>query len=91
MPDRYMTIGGVTVPEHAVREALTVLREAAGVMIRQPLSRAASPLAAMDYHAVARGEREAFPELVLPHGTHRSPTPHEKTAVIHHLERVLGA
>ena len=27
------------------------------------------------------------PRLVLPRGT---PTPHEKTAVIHHVQRILG-
>ncbi len=38
----------------------------------------------MDYHAIAAGaaERELFPELVLPHGTHGTPGPREKTAVI---------
>lgn len=91
MPGSYFTIGEVTVPEPAARDALTVLREAPGVMIRQPLSRAGNPLAAMDYHAVARGERELFPSLVLEPGTHRTPVPHEKTAVIHYLERVLDA
>ena len=59
-------------------------------MIRQPLSRAGNPLAAMDYHAIAAAERERFPELVLPGGTHGTPTPHEKTAVIHHLQRILA-
>src|SRR5262249_23299511 len=49
MPDRYVTIGGVTVTERAAREALMALREAPGVMIRQPLSRAGSQLAGMDY------------------------------------------
>ncbi len=89
--NEYLTIGGVTVPVVAAREALTILREAPGVMIRQPLLRAGNPLAAMDYHATASAERELFPELVLPSSTRRTPTPHEKTAVIHHLQRVIAA
>jgi hypothetical protein len=86
----YYTIGGVTVHVTKIREALAILRESPGVMIRQPLSRAGNPLAAMDYHAVAAAEREQFPGLVLPPGTHKTPTPHEKTAVIHYLERILA-
>jgi hypothetical protein len=35
-------------------------------------------------------KRESFPKLVLPGGTHGTPTPHEKTAVIHHLQRILA-
>jgi hypothetical protein len=45
----------------------------------------------MDYHAIAAMERERFHQFVLPPGTHRTPTQHEKTAVIHHLQRILTA
>jgi hypothetical protein len=86
----YYTVGGVTAHVTKIREALAILRESPGVMIKQPLARAGNPLAAMDYHAVAAQERERFPELVLAPGTHRQPTPHEKTAVIHYLERILA-
>lgn len=89
--EKYLTITGVTVPMSAVRQAVSVLRDASGVMIRQPLLQAGNPLAAMDYHAIAAAERQLFPELMLAIGTHRVPTPHEKTAVIHYLKRVLGA
>jgi hypothetical protein len=88
--NEYLAIGGVTVSATEAREALTVLQESKGVMIRQPLLRAGNPLADMDYHAIADAERELSHELVLPPGTHRTPTPHEKTAVIHHLQRVLA-
>lgn len=88
--NEYLTIGGVTVSAAVAREALAVLRDAPGVMIRQPLLHEGNPLAAMDYHAIAAAEREFFPELVLSHGTHSMPTPHEKTAVIHHLQRILA-
>jgi hypothetical protein len=87
----YTTIAGVTVPTSTVPQALGVLRGAPGVMIRQPLRRAGNPLAAMDYHAIAAAERELYPELMLAAGTHRVPTPHEKTAVMHYLERVLAS
>ena len=86
----YLTIGGMTVPARTAQEALAVLRESRGVMIRQPLLRAGNPLADMDYHAIAAEEREQFPELVLPGGTHSMPTAHEKIAVIHYLERILA-
>jgi len=45
----------------------------------------------MDFHVIAAAERELYPELVLSIGTHRMPTPHEKTAIVHYLERVLAA
>jgi hypothetical protein len=89
--NEYLTIGDVTVPVDVAREALAVLRGAPGVMIRQPLQRVGNPLAAMDYHAIATAERELFPELVLAPSTRSTPTPHEKTAVIHHLQRILAA
>jgi hypothetical protein len=88
LSDRYLNIGGVATTDATVLDALSVLREAPGVMVKQPLSRTGNPLAAMDYHTIARTERALFPELVLPRGTRGTPTPHEKTAVIHHLERV---
>lgn len=87
----YITIGGVPATPDEAREALAILLESRGVMIRQPLARAGNRLAGMDYHAVADEERRLFPrELTLPPGTHRAPTPHEKTAVIHHLRRRLA-
>lgn len=85
-----MAVGGVTVPATEVQKAVAILQDAPGVMIRQPLSRAGNLLAAMDYHAVAASERQRFPqELVLEPGTHTTPTPHEKTALIHYLQRIL--
>jgi hypothetical protein len=60
-------------------------------MTKQPLARVGNPLAWMDYHAVGAEERRIFPAFVLPPGTHRTPTPYEKNAVIHYLERILAA
>ena len=87
----YLTMGGVTATVAEAWEALAVLLESKGVMIKQTIERVGNPLASMDYHAIAADEPEQFPELVLRPGSHRKPTPHEKTAVIHYLRRILGA
>ena len=83
-------VGGENFPARSVQEALAILRESLGVIIKSPLARAANPLANMDYHAIAAAEREQFAELVLPSSTHSMPTAHEKIAVIHYLERILS-
>lgn len=49
-----VAIGGRTVTTEAADAALAVLRSAPGMMVRQPLTRAGSPLASCDYHAAAR-------------------------------------
>jgi len=41
--EKYITITGVTVPMSTVRQAVTVLRDAPGVTIRQPLQVAGNP------------------------------------------------
>ena len=85
------------IPVHAlyfeyqdVYAAAVILQDAPGVMVRQPLARAGNPLAAMDYHAIAQLEMAAYPGIALPAGTRNDPTPHVKTAVLHHLRRVLA-
>ena len=48
-----MVVGGISCTAGAAAGALTVLLSAPGLMIRQPLLKAGSPLARCDYHAVA--------------------------------------
>ncbi|HEY6275906.1 MAG TPA: hypothetical protein VIX86_06200 [Streptosporangiaceae bacterium] len=84
-----ITIGDSSYETEEVRAALGILIDAPGVMVRQPLARAGNALSGMDYHAIARSELLAYPELRMAPGSHSEPTPHVKTAVIHYLERVL--
>lgn len=86
-----LNIGGTFYWDGDVRAALGILVDAPGVMVRQPLASAGNPLAGMDYHAIARAEVAAFPDLRMAPGTRNKPTPHVKTAVIHYLERVLNS
>jgi DNA-directed RNA polymerase specialized sigma24 family protein len=73
------------------RQAAAVLRSVTGQpMVRQPLAKAGSPLQFMDYHAIARAERAAYPGLEIPRADHHGPAPHVLSAVIHYLERVIG-
>jgi hypothetical protein len=82
-------IAGTGYYEEDVRFARAVLADSPGVMVRQPLARAGSPLAGMDYHAIYQAEVAAFPELRLENRTHSDPAPHVKWAVLHCLDRVL--
>ena len=59
-------------------------------MVRQPLALDGDPQAHMNYHAVARAEMDAYPEVRIEPGSHREPTAHVKVAVIHYLDRVLA-
>jgi hypothetical protein len=87
----HIHIGGVAVTQDEALAGLATLRDGTwGVMVRQPLARDGNPLAHMDYHAVARGEMGAHPEVRLPPGSHHEPAAHVKAAVIHYLERVLA-
>lgn len=52
--DRAAEVGGVTCRLSDVAAALECLRASLGMMVRQPLARAGSPLADCDYHAAAR-------------------------------------
>jgi hypothetical protein len=83
------SISGASYHEADVRWAVSILRDAPFVMVKQPLARAGNPLAGMDYHAIARAEVAVYPGLRLAPGTRSNPTPHVKTAVIHYLDRVL--
>jgi hypothetical protein len=89
--DEFVTLGGVTTTVAVVRQALATLREAPGVMVKQPLQRAGNPLAAMNYHSISDSVRRAHPEMEWPSGTHREPTAHVKPRVIHHLELTCPA
>jgi hypothetical protein len=86
-------IGGVTLTMADIRTALNVLREAPGIMVRQPLAKAGHPLALAEagwYHPFSKEEIKAFPEIAIDPQTHRKPAGHVKLAVIHRLERMLG-
>jgi hypothetical protein len=58
LPGRPAVIGGVTVTCEQAQAALAALERAGGVMVRQVLSAARSPLAACDYHAAAAPFRQ---------------------------------
>lgn len=86
-------IGGVTLSLGDVQTAISILRDARGIMVRQPLERAGHPLAAAEdgwYHVFSLDERKLFPELEVDPQTHKKPAGHVKAAVIHRLERMLG-
>jgi len=55
-----MVVGGVPCSAFDTAASLTILLAAPGLMIRQPLKRAGSPLADCDYHAVAAPYRARF-------------------------------
>lgn len=58
--------------------------------VAQPLRHADSPLAAMNYHAIASHEMELYPYLAeQAPGSHQQPTPRVKRAVVHYFRRVL--
>lgn len=83
-------IHGLYFDREDVNAAVAILQDAPGVMVTQPLARAGNVLAAMDYHAIAQLEMAAYPGIALPAGTRNNPAPHVKTAVLHHLRRVLA-
>jgi hypothetical protein len=88
-----VTVGGVSLTMDEAASALKVLREAKGVMVRQPLERAGHPLAGAErgwYHSFAREEIRRFPGLAAIPGTHRKPAGHVKEAVMHRFERILA-
>ena len=88
-----VTVGGVALTADEVAAALKILREAKGIMVRQPLARAGHPLAEAEkgwYHPFAREEIRKFPALAVDPGTHRKPAGHVKAAVMHRLERILA-
>jgi hypothetical protein len=87
-PDGSMTF--LATPVQA-RHAISALQTARGLpFVKQPLEAAGSPLARMDYHAVARAERIVYPSVEVPAGTHSNPGGHVKAAVIHYLNRQIS-
>jgi hypothetical protein len=60
LADCPMVVGGITCTASSTATGLSVLLAAPGLMIRQPLARAGSPLASCDYHAVAAPYRARF-------------------------------
>ncbi len=87
-----VSIGGVWLTPGQAAAALSILREAKGIMVAQPLARAGHPLSGAAkgwYHAVAREEMKKYPALAVDPGTHRKPAGHVKLAVMHRLGRIL--
>ena len=83
-------IGGVNATTSDIRDAIGTLTNADGTQVKRPLELARSPLADMDYHAVARAELAEFPEARRESsGDRHNPTAHVRTAVIHRLRREL--
>jgi hypothetical protein len=80
-------VKGVTWAE--AREALAALESKRSTAVRQTLTAAGSRLAVMDYHALAREEISAFPELDLPPGSRQSHHGRVKLAVMHRLRTLL--
>jgi hypothetical protein len=60
--DPQVTVAGEKFALADVEAAIEILENAAGIMVKQPLSRAGNPLAGMDYHAVANAHRASLPE-----------------------------
>jgi hypothetical protein len=48
-----ITVAGTQFDLADVESAITVLENAKGIMVKQPLAKAGNPLAGMDYHALA--------------------------------------
>jgi hypothetical protein len=57
-----VTVAGTKYALSDVEAAIEVLENAAGIMVKQPLTKAGNPLAAMDYHGLATSYRVALPE-----------------------------
>ena len=93
VPEKHV-ISGVVLSPADLREAIRILTEAKGIMVRQPLARAGHPLARADdpgwYHGFSGEELLAYPHLRVDPQTHKKPAGHVKLAVIHRLERMLG-
>jgi len=90
-----VTIGGVALTVDEVASAVKVLREAKGIMVKQPLVKAGHPLSKAEagwYHAFSRSELKKFPGIALPPGSRRGAAGngHVKEAVMHRLERILA-
>jgi hypothetical protein len=88
------TISGITLTPSEIRSAIETLKNAKGIMVKQPLVRAGHPLAQAEdpewYHPFSREERQAYPYLEVDPATRQKPAGHVKLAVIHRLERMLG-
>lgn len=83
--------GTFTVTREQVTAAIEVLESSKkGTAVRQPLARAGSPLAAMDYHAVAVAERAHYAKLKGEGGSRHDHVGHVKPAVLHRLRRLLA-
>lgn len=86
-------IGAVTLTGADVAEAIKILKEAKGVMVKQPLARAGHKLADADsgwYHEITKSETLLYPALARIPGTHTKPKDHVKQSVLHYFERILG-
>lgn len=83
-------VGGVkAVTREEAEVAIELLEAKSSTAVRQTLAAAGSRLAAMDYHAVAKAEIKAYPELKLPPGTKTKHHGRVKLAVMHRLRGLL--
>jgi energy-coupling factor transporter ATP-binding protein EcfA2 len=82
-------IGGISVTKSDIKAAIAILKSANGTAVKQPLANNNSPLASMDYHAVASKFRADHPEAEATKGNKRQPVAHVKAAVEGYLTEVL--
>lgn len=80
------TVGGVEVTGAQLAQAVAVLEQSAGMMVKQPLEAVANPLGAMDYHAV---KNQWFKAHGKPTGLPKGKFP-AKEAVISALKAALA-
>lgn len=85
-----LLVGGVLATTGDIEQALLCLRSTGGLMIRQPLQRIGSPLAACDYHSVSAPWRGKF-SSAQPSGRGAAGRPIAKEAFCFALEQILAA
>jgi len=56
----YALPGGLYASKKDIQEAIKTLKASKGIMVKQPLEKAGSPLAAMDYHAIAEPHKSKY-------------------------------
>lgn len=78
-------VGGVPVTHDEIHKAMEILHADKSTAVKQPLKAKGHPLAAMDYHGVAKDELKAHPELKVEKGSKQAHVGQVKIAVLHHL------
>jgi energy-coupling factor transporter ATP-binding protein EcfA2 len=89
-PELIAIAEGISVTSHQVSEAIAALKMSGGTAIRQPLAAIGSPLADMDYHAVAEAYCESHPDLEMPAAGKDLPAQQVKSALLHYLAGQLS-